>query len=185
MAPTDVMTEEEYLLRETEAEYKSEFREGRVVAMGGASLAHSLLTMNLSGELHRQLKERPCTAYHSDTRIKVANAHFYTYPDLSVVCGKPQVDPRESSTVLNPTVIIEVLSPSTEAYDRGQKFKYYQKLESLREYILVAQDRVHVESYARQGDGEWSKTTFDSLEDVLVLDAIQCRLALRDIYDKV
>ena len=179
------MTEEEYLLREPEAEYKSEYRDGRVVAMGGASPAHSVITANILSSIHGQLKGRPCRVYTSDTRVKVASARFYTYPDVSVVCGEPLFDRQDTSALLNPTVIVEVLSPSTEAYDRGMKFEYYKKLSSLREYVLAAQDETRVERFVRQGNGEWTAQVLGSTGDSLPLDAIDCRIEVRDIYDKV
>jgi len=180
-----MMTEEEYLVREPESEYKSEFRDGRVVAMSGASLAHSGISVNVTSEIRQQLRGTPCRAFSSDTRIKVAAAKFYTYPDLSVVCGKPITDERDKSALLNPTLIVEVLSPSTEAYDRGQKFAFYKKLESLREYVLIAQDQVGVERFLRQDTGEWHSLKLSSLDDLLELPSIGCRIVLREIYDKV
>ena len=186
MAPTDtLMSEEEYLVREPEAEYKSEFRDGRVVGMAGASLAHSRLTANLLREIGHQLRAKPCRPYTNDTRIKVAAARFYTYPDLSVICGKPEVDRRESSTVTNPTALVEVLSPSTEAYDRGQKFASYKSLDSLRDYVLVAQDAVRVEHFTLRGDGSWGEAVLRLRDDVLELPAIGCRIALRDVYEGI
>ena len=186
MAPIEtIVTEEEYLVREPGAAYKSEFRDGRVVGMAGASLAHSRITMNLAHSLGHQLKGRSCATYSSDTRIKVAAARFYTYPDLSVVCGSPHVDPREPGTVTNPTVLIDVLSPSTEAYVRGEKFGYYKKLDTLQEYVRVAQDTIRVERFSRQTGGVWAPTVWTSLDDVVDLTSIQCRICLRDIYDRL
>ena len=186
MAPTDtLMSEEEYLVREPEAEYKSEFRDGRVVAMAGASLAHSVITGNMLGELHGQLKGKPCKAYPSDLRIKVAAIRFYTYPDVSVVCGAPVEDHRLAGTILNPTLLVEVLSPATAVYDRGQKFAHYKQLASLRDYLLVAQDSVRVEHFVLQQDRSWVATVLQSLDDVLELASIGCRVALRDIYEGV
>ncbi len=183
--PTGTISEEEYLIREPESEYKSEYRDGRMVAMGGASVSHSRITVNLIRQIDGQLKGGACTTYSSDTRIKVAAAHFYTYPDLSVVCGKATVDAKDNCAILNPTLIVEVLSPSTESYDRGQKFEFYKKLESLREYLIVAQDRIDVERYSRQESGEWEAVSVQTLDGVVDLPAIGCRLAIRDIYDKV
>lgn len=186
MQPTDIfITEDEYLVREPEAEYKSEFRDGRMVAMAGASLAHSRITANLIRRIDSQLDGGPCATYTSHTRIKVAAARFYTYPDVSVVCGTPKVDPPRSSTVTNPTLIAEVLSPGTEAYDRGEKFGYYRKLDSLQEYVLVAQDRVHVERFTREEGGAWIAAVYSSIDDVVELPSIGCRLAVRDIYARV
>jgi Uma2 family endonuclease len=180
-----VMTEDEYLVREPDAEYKSEYRDGRVVAMSGASLAHSRINGNTFTEINLQLKGTSCRAYTADTRIKVAAARFYTYPDISVACEVTIADARDKSALLNPALIVEVLSPGTEAYDRGQKFTFYKQLDSLREYVLIAQDKVCVERFSRQDNGEWPSLKHASLDDVLELPSIGCRIALRDIYDKV
>lgn len=181
----DMLSEEEYLVREPEASYKSEFRDGRVWAMSGASPEHSRIMGNMFTEINQQLKGRPCRAYTSDTRVKVEAARFYTYPDLSVTCEKPVFDERDRMALLNPTLIVEVLSPSTADYDRGEKFAYYKKLTSLWEYVLVAQDTVRVEHFQRQEDGGWTATTVEGLDAWVDLPRIGCRVALRDIYDKV
>ena len=181
----EFISEEHYLVREPEAEYKSEYRDGRVVAMAGGSWAHSQIAINLAREISAQLRDRPCRTFSNDTRIKVAAARFYTYPDLSVVCGEPRADTKDSWVIVNPTLIVEVLSESTEAYDRGEKFAYYKKLDSLQEYVLVAQDRVCVERFSRQKNGRWKAARYDSLDDVAELPAIGCRFAVREVYDKV
>ena len=178
------MSEEEYLVREPEAEYKSEFRQGRVVAMSGGTQAHALITLNVAGELRQQLKGRPCKAFASDMRTKVVAAGLYTYPDVMVVCGKSVFDAKDKNALINPTVIVEVLSKSTEAYDRGEKFGYYQKLDSLLAYVLVSQEKVQVERFTRES-GEWPVLKLHSLENTLDLPAIGCRISLREIYDKV
>lgn len=183
--PNDISTEEEYLVREPQAEYRSEFRDGRVVAMSGPSIAHGRIVVNLIREIDGQLKGRPCATYPSDTRIKVAAAKVYTYPDLSVVCGKAVADTKDPWAIVNPTLIVEVLSPSTEAYDRGEKFAFYKKIESLREYVLVSQNRIQVERFSRQENGQWDAVKYVSLDDSFDLPAIGCRVSLRDVYDKV
>ncbi len=180
-----VITEEEYLIREPEAEYKSEFRDGEMVAMSGASPAHGRISANLTGELYSLLKGSPCQVFTSDTRVKVQAARFYTYPDVSVVCGEPVYDNPRMGTLLNPILIVEVLSRSTETYDRGEKFKYYQKLGSLQDYLLVAQDRVCVERFSRQEDGRWTSVKYESIDDIAELPSAGCSVALRDVYDKV
>ena len=126
------ITEDEYLVSEPQAEYKSEFRNGRKVVMQGASRAHSLITVNLLSELAIQLKKKPCEVHGSDMRVRVAKAHLYTYPDVTIVCGEPQFDTRDKYSLINPAVVIEVLSPSTQEYDRTEKFGYLQQLESLQ-----------------------------------------------------
>ncbi|MDE0012849.1 MAG: Uma2 family endonuclease [Candidatus Poribacteria bacterium] len=179
-----LFTPEEYLARERKALTKSEYRNGQVHAMPGASRAHNLITVHISGELYIQLRERSCEVYPSDMRVKVSAAGLYTYPDVIVVCDEPRFDDTHFDTLLNPTVLIEVLSPSTAAYDRGEKFASYQKLDSLCEYILISQDRVRVEHYLRQ-DQEWDLTEFHSLVDVCQLPSIGCELSLKAIYAKV
>ena len=177
-------TPEEYLARERKALDKSEYRDGRIYAMPGASRAHNLITVHVTGELYIQLRTRTCEVYPSDMRVKVSAAGLYTYPDIIVVCDEPRFEDSHFDTLLNPTVLIEVLSPSTAAYDRGEKFKRYQYLDSLCEYILISQDRIRVEHYLRQ-EQTWDLTEFHSLADVVQLVSIGCELSLRAVYAKV
>ena len=179
-----LLTPEEYLARERKALTKSEYRNGRIYAMPGASRAHNLIVANTLVEIHLQLRNRSCEVYPSDMRVKVSTAGLYTYPDVVVVCDEPQFDDTHFDILLNPTVLIEVLSPSTAAYDRGEKFASYQKLDSLCEYVLVSQDRVRVEHYLRQ-DQKWNLTEFRSLDNVFQLVSIGCELSLQAIYAKV
>lgn len=179
------VTPQEYLAIERQAEYKSEYFNGQVFAMSGASKRHNLITGNVLAELHAQLKKRPCTIYPSDMRLKVNATGLYTYPDVTVVCDEAQFDDDQQDTLLNPTVIVEVLSKSTEAYDRGEKFEHYRKLPSLAEYILIPQDKYHVEHYVRQPDNQWLLSETDSLQDTIQLPSINCYLAMADVYDKV
>ena len=182
--PQHIYTPEEYLALEREATTKSEYVDGEIFAMAGASCVHMTIAFNVAGELHRQLKGRPCTAYISDMRVKVSPTGMYTYPDVVAVCGKTQLEDARFDTLLNPTVIVEVLSPSTEGYDRGAKFAHYRRLESLQEYLLVAQDAVHLEHYVRQADGRWLLSEANRLQDEIHLPAIDCRLSLAEVYDK-
>jgi Uma2 family endonuclease len=177
-------TAEEYLTLERSASYKSEFDDGQIHAMTGASRKHNLITVNIAGELRSQLKKRPYEAYSNDMRVKAAEAHSYHYPDIVAVCGTPQFEDAQVDTLLNPTVLIEVLSPSTEAYDRGGKFAHYRKIATLREYLLVAQDQPVIERYMRQGD-VWILTEAVGLETSVPLESIDCILSLREVYDKV
>jgi Uma2 family endonuclease len=177
-------TAEEYLALERSAPYKSEFHDGQIYAMTGASREHNLITVNIAGELRNQLKKRPCEAYMNDMRVKAADARSYHYPDIVVLCGTPQFEDEQVDTLLNPTVLIEVLSPSTEAYDRGGKFAHYRKIVTLREYLLVTQDQPSIERYLRQGDG-WILTEAVGLEASVPLESIDCVLSLREVYDKV
>lgn len=179
-----LFTPAEYLAMERRAEYKSEYINGQIFAMAGASRAHNLITWNIARELGSQLKNRPCEAYVAGMRVKVDATGLYTYPDAVVVCGDIRLEDTHNDTLLNPTVIVEVLSPSTESYDRGEKFAHYRRLPSLREYLLVAQDRMRVEHYLR-GDEHWILTELNEPEALLELPTIDCGVLLKDIYDKV
>lgn len=183
--PRPRYTPAEYLAMERQAEHRSEYLGGEIFAMGGASERHNLIVTNTVRELSLQLKGRPCKTYASDLRVKVSPTGLYTYPDVVVVCGKALFDDEEMDTLLNPTVIIEVLSKSTEGYDRGEKFGHYRKLESLAEYVLIAQEKVHVERYARQPEGQWLLSETDNAQDTVPMPSIQCHLALSEVYDKV
>jgi Uma2 family endonuclease len=177
-------TAEEYLTLERKASYKSEFHEGKIYAMTGASRKHNLVAGNIYRELSLQLKKRPCEAYINDMRVKAAEARSYHYPDIAVVCGTPQFEDAQLDTLLNPALLIEVLSPSTEAYDRGGKFAHYRKIATLREYVLVAQDQPGIERYARQGD-VWILTEAVGLDSSMSLESIDCVLSMREVYDKI
>ena len=179
-----IFTPEEYLARERKALDKSEYRDGQIYTMPGANRKHNLITGNTLAELNVQLRNRVCEVYPSDMRVKVSPTGTYTYPDVVVVCEEPQFEDTHFDTLLNPTVLIEVLSPSTAAYDRGEKFASYQKLDSLCEYVLISQDRVRVEYYLRQKQ-TWDLTEFHSLSDIFRLVSIACELSLQAIYAKV
>ena len=178
------LTPKEYLTWERKTITKNEYLSGKIVAMSGASYQHTLITMNVSGELYIQLKGRECTVHINDMRVKARSTSSYFYPDVVVVCGKPSFEDNSFDTLLNPIVIIEVLSPSTETYDRVEKFRHYQQLESLQEYILVSQDKVHVEHHIRQ-ETQWEQSEFRTFENVLTLASIECELSLQDIYKRV
>lgn len=178
------LTPAEYLAMERQSETKSDYWDGEVYALAGASRNHNLIVTNITIGLGTQVKGRPCEVYPGDMRVKAAHA-AYTYPDVVVVCGRPEFEDRERDTLLNPTVLIEVLSPSTEAYDRGAKFEAYRSLPSLADYLLVAQDRAAVEHYSRQGDNRWLLTVYTDLEAVVRIESIGCELRLADLYDKV
>lgn len=179
------MTPEEYLAFERKADLKNEYFEGEIFAMAGASKEHNIIVGNTFAELHAQLKKRSCQVYSNDMRVKVSPTGLYTYPDLVVVCGKEQFDDKHKDTLLNPTIIIEVLSGSTEAYDRGEKFKQYRQLDSLMEYILIAQNKYLIERYVRQPDNQWLFSETDDLQDIVQLSAINCHLTLHEVYNKV
>ncbi len=184
-APQPRLTPQQYLARERQAETKSEYLRGEMFAMAGASREHNLIAGNVNRELGSQLRERECEVYQSDMRVKVSPTGLYTYPDVTVVCGEPEFEDAEVDTLLNPKVLVEVLSPSTADYDRGGKFTHYRRLPSLQEYVLISQDRPLVEHYVRQGKDEWLLTEQSSLQDPLILPSIQCQLPLSEIYRKV
>ncbi|MBA3767810.1 MAG: Uma2 family endonuclease [Acidobacteria bacterium] len=183
--PITYLTPEEYLAIERKAEYKSEYVNGEMVAMTGASRKHNLIVVNIAGEIRQQLRGRPCELYANDMRVRVPATRLYTYPDVSVVCDEPQFEDDYVDTLLNPALIIEVLSESTEAYDRGKKFGSYRTIESLAEYLLVAQDEYRIEQYVKQPDGRWLLSDYRSPEDLVELVSIQCQLALKEVFDKV
>jgi len=185
LRPKPYLSPEDYLALERSAEFKSEYFDGEIFAMAGASESHNLIVINTIRELSIQLKKRPCKVYANDMRVRVSPTGLITYPDVMVVCGQAQFDDSHLDTLLNPTLIVEVLSDSTEAYDRGRKFEHYRKLESLAEYVLITQHRPHVESYRRQPDQRWVLAESDGLDSSLPLDAIDCELVLAEIYDKV
>ena len=185
LQPKTRFTPEEYLALERKAECKSEYFNGEIFAVSGATPQHVLIVTNVVSELRGQLKSRPCTVYSTDLRLKVSATGLYTYPDVIVVCGEPQFDDDQKDTLLNPTLIVEVLSDSTKDYDRGGKFEQYRMLESFIEYVLIAQDKHHVEHFVRQPDNHWLFSETNRLEDALELSSIGCNLALIEVYDKV
>jgi len=183
--PKRRLTAQEYLAIERKAEFKSEFLHGEMFAMAGTTREHSLLTGNAITAFNLQLRGRDCEVHTSDMRVKVSPTGLYTYPDVSVVCGKPEFEDAEVDTLLNPKVIVEVLSESTEGYDRGKKFEHYRSVSSLAEYMLIAQDAPHVEVHTRQPDGRWLLWETNDLDSVVRLQSIECSLTIRDIYSRV
>ena len=183
--PKPLLTPQQYLARERQAETKSEYLRGELFAMSAASREHNLIAGNVNSELSTQLRDRECEVYQADMRVKVSVTGLYTYPDVTVVCSEPEFEDAQVDTLLNPRVIVEVLSPSTADYDRGGKFAHYRRLPSLQEYLLISQDAPLVEHYVRQGPDTWRLTEQRSLEAVIDLPSIQCQLALAEIYLKV
>jgi Uma2 family endonuclease len=176
----------EYLALERAAETKSEYLDGEMIAMTGASYRHSLITLNIGAELRQQLKGRDCTVHTTDLRVLVPATGLYTYPDVIVVCGEAALADEFLDTLTNPTALIEVLSPSTEGYDRGRKFEHYRSLDSLREYLLVSQEEPKVEQYVRQDDERrWLFSAQTGLAATVTLPSIRCQLALAEIYERV
>ena len=182
--PNYYLSPEEYLTLERQAEFKSEYMDGVVYAFAGGSERHNLIVANIVITLGGQLKGRPCKVYPSDLKIRVPNSKRFFYPDVSVVCGRVEFADDERDVILNPTLIVEVSSESTAAFDRGKKFLSYQQIDSLQEYLLVSQDEILVEGYARQGSDRWLYTKVTGLEGSLTLSSIECELTLSDVYDK-
>ena len=166
-------------------EGRSEYLDGEVFAMAGASLERNVIVSNINRELSIQFKERPCRVYANDMKVLIRSANAGTYPDLVAHCGEPDLLDGRRDVLLNPGLIVEVLSDSTEAYDRGDKFTLYRHIPSLREYLLVSQDRGQVEHYRRGADGRWTLMDYRGLEDQVPLESLDCILALAEIYDKV
>src|SRR4051812_35295 len=152
--------------------------------MGGASARHALIVTNVAGELRSQLRQRACTVYSTDLRVRVSDEGLYTYPDVVVICGRPAFGDEHRDMITNPQVIVEVLSKSTKNYDRGEKFEQYRRIESFVEYVLIAQDRPHVEHYTKQADGTWVLSETNDPTDQVHLTSLGCRLALTEIYAK-
>jgi Uma2 family endonuclease len=179
------MTPEEYLAKEREAEFKSEYYQGQVYAMAGARESHVLIVLNIGAELRHALKGRPCQIYPSEMRLHVPATGLYTYPDITVVCGERVFIDSHRDTITNPHLIMEVLSKSTEAYDRGLKFSNYQSIPSLREYVLVSQDLSRVEQFGRQSDQGWRYQATEGPGMRVKLTSIEVELALDEIYSNV
>ena len=183
--PKTFLTEEEYLAVERLAGFRSEYLAGEVFAMVGASRRHNRIVTNLVVALDNQLRARPCNVYSNDMRVKVQSTGLFTYPDVVVTCGEEKFADGEHDTLLNPLVVIEVLSDSTEAYDRGKKFENYQSIESLKEYLLVSQTSQRVEQYIRQIGRNWMYSEAHEFGDTIAIQSIECELNLEDIYLKV
>lgn len=179
------ITAADYLAMERQAETKSEYLNGRIYAMSGASRNHNRITLNLGAMLRTQLRGYPCEPFVNDLRVKVSPTGLYTYPDVVVVCGEPRFEDDRVDTLLNPKVLIEVLSESTEKYDRGDKFTHYRALESVSDYLLVAQHQPCIECFHRQADGSWLYSVAQGLEAQIDIAAISCALRLEEVYERV
>ncbi|UHD14360.1 Uma2 family endonuclease [Thiocapsa bogorovii] len=181
--PKTIYSFDDYLVAERECrDQRHEYLDGEVFAMTGASWEHNVITANLVGELHARLKAHPCRVLSNDLRIYAVVANAVTYPDAAVICGAPEFYDQRRDTVTNPTLLIEVLSRSTEGYDRGGKFTCYRTLPSLRQYVLAAQNRQAVDVLTRETDQRWVLTLYDTVDQVVVLDAIDCAVPMREIY---
>lgn len=184
--PTHKYTLEEYLALELASEEKYEFWNGEVFCMGGASLAHNRIARNIGTLVDTELRARGCQSFPADLRVKVPAYPPYRYPDLTALCGQPDIEQMSGLDVLiNPALIIEVLSPSTEAFDRGDKFTYYKSIASFSEYILIAQHRPHVSQFVRQENGVWTFMEFNDLTESVRCASVPCVLALSEIYRDV
>ncbi|HEY6345282.1 MAG TPA: Uma2 family endonuclease [Bryobacteraceae bacterium] len=183
--PRTLLTPQEYLEIERKAEFRSEYRAGEMFAMAGAREAHNLINGNAAGELRNQLRRTPCRVYSNEMRVLVPAADLYVYPDVVVVCDQPRFADEEFDTLLNPLVLVEVLSASTEAYDRGKKFEYYATLPSVREYLLLTTEYMHADLFTREAGGKWVVSSASRAEDFIEFSSIPCRLSLRDAYEKV
>jgi Uma2 family endonuclease len=181
--PQQRLTIEDYLAFERASETRHDYLDGEVFAMTGASRAHNLIAGNIFREIGNQLRRRPCEVYPEAMRVRTP-AGLFTYPDVVVVCGERRFDDAHFDALLNPTLLVEVLSPSTEAYDRRTKSLHYRSIPSLAEYVLVAQDQIWLEHYARQED-EWLRSDLNALEQRLAMPAIGCTLLLGDVYERV
>jgi len=180
------MTVEEYLVLDASSEEKYEYYSGYARAMTGASLRHNRITLNIATQLTVAFEDGPCQAFVSDLRVQLAARNQYVYPDVSVVCGEPDIMKHDGlDTLLNPTVIFEVLSPSTAANDRGEKFAMYREVEALQEYVLVEQHTMRIEHYARQEGGKWLLTVYQDADAIVSLPSVGAAFSLRDVYRRV
>jgi Uma2 family endonuclease len=185
LQPKKYLTPEEYLEIDRKADCKSEYFNGEMFAMGGASARHVLIVTNVVSELRSHLKTSPCTVYSTDLRVRVSPAGLYTYPDVVVVCNTPSFIDHRNDTLTNPLLIVEVLSEATKNYDRGEKFEQYRGIDSFKEYVLLAQDKYRLEHYVRQADSTWLFSETKRIEDTVELASIGCSLKLGEVYDKL
>ncbi len=183
--PKRRLTPEEYLEIERQADHKSEYFNGEMFVCTGASENHVDIVGNINAIFGAQLRNKKCKAYSSDMRVKVSMTGLYTYPDVVVVCGQRVFEHDHRDTLLNPNVIVEVLSPATEQYDRSTKFEHYRTIDSLADYLLVAQDKIHVEHYVRHSDRTWLFSEYKSAEEKIQIASIGCELSVAGIYEKV
>lgn len=183
--PKTLLSPEDYLVFERESEFRHEYYRGEIFQMSGASREHNIIVFNLANQIGSQLRGKNCEGYANDMRVHTSITGLYTYPDLVIVCGEPEFLDSEFDTLLNPIVLIEVLSPSTADYDRGKKFWHYQSIESLREYLLIAQDEMKIEHLIKQADGRWSVSEYASSDEKFELPSIEITLETSEIYEKV
>lgn len=181
-----IFSVENYLDFERMQLERHEFLDGSVYAMAGESPNHSTICFNLAGIIHNQLRGKPCRGFSPNMKIATNEKGLYSYPDLAIVCGEPKFHDRKKDVITNPTVIFEVISPSTEHYDRGEKFlRYVNGIQSLTDYVLILQDAPAIEHFWKQANGEWEKTEFAGLETVFKVDSIECEILLSELYDLI
>jgi Uma2 family endonuclease len=183
-AAFDRYTPEEYLALDRNAEFRSEYIDGRMVAMSGNSRPHSIIVSNLVRTFGNCFDGRACEVYSNTMRVKITPSLRYVYPDVVAVCDEPKFEDREVDILVNPRLVIEVLSPSTASYDRGDKFLHYRKIESLQEAVLIAQDCVLIEHWRRQGD-MWTLTEISTADGILALESVGCEIPVREIYTRL
>lgn len=182
--PKKLYSPEEYLALERVAEYKSQYYAGEIFAMAGGSPRHNVVILNVGAEFRAKLKGRNCTVFSSEQRLKVSATGLYTYADASVVCGEPQFD--DDDLLLNPILLVEVLSDSTEGYDRGKKFEHYRRIPSFQEYLLIAQDRCKIDQYAKQPDGRWALLSeVSDLQSSVKLQSLNVEISVAEIYYQI
>jgi Uma2 family endonuclease len=179
------VSEDEYLRLDRAAEYKSEFLDGEIFAMSGGSLRHSLLAGKWTALMINTLTGRNCHVFTSDARVRTSKTGSYLYPDVSVVCGGSKTHENSNDILINPQVVIDVLSPSTAGYDRGKKFERYREIESLRDYVLVHANSPHVEHFARQQDASWIFREYRGPEAVVPIASLDCTVSLAEAYSGV
>jgi Uma2 family endonuclease len=181
----EFFTPEEYLNFERKSDVRHEYIDGEIFEMAGTTRNHNRISTNVLRLLDNLLLERECNVYSSDMRVKITSTEKYTYPDVVAIYGEEQFEDETEDTLVNPQLIIEVLSKSTEAYDRGAKFEYYQTIESFREYVLITQEPFRVEQFVRKHENEWTYFEFRKPEDIVNLNSIDCQISLQDIYHKI
>ena len=179
------LSPEDYLAMERQADLRHEFVDGEIFAMAGESLEHSVICTNLAYLMVGQLRGKPCRTLSPNMKVRTSPSGLYAYPDLTVVCGEPVFHDQQRDVLVNPKIVVEVLSPSTEAYDRGGKWIRYQQIETLSDYLLIAQDQPLIEHYTRQADGKWLYSAVGDLADTVPLPSIDCRLPLAEVYDRI
>jgi len=179
------ITPEEYLAMEEKAEYKSEYFQGEIFALAGGTASHSQIAVNLIVTLAPKLQAKKCRLFSSDMKVWITEKELFTYPDITIICDKPEFYPGRKDAITNPLLIIEVLSDSTKSYDRVEKFEYYRSIPTFQEYILVDQYKVHIEHFYYESKGRWIFTEYKSIDDILNFTKINFKISLKEIYNQI